>query len=124
MKLLKRFGYYFIGLSLGSLLVLFIWKGKDVSFPYGPDARTLSSINKKQIQYSSSAEIAMQKAQIDTTAINAILQTGDVDFGKSKPRQKPCAEYFISGEYKGKNIDFYIKRCDSTAIIETVWVKD
>jgi hypothetical protein len=124
MKLLKRFGYYLIGLSLGCILVLFIWKGKDVSFPYGPDARTLSSIRKKQIEYSSSAETIMAKAEIDTLAIQSILQTGDVDFGKSKARQEPCAEYYISGSYKEKNIDFYVKRCDSIATIETVWVKE
>lgn len=124
MKLLKRFGYYFIGLSLGSILVLFIWEGKDVAFPYGPDARTLSSIRKKKIEYSPSALNSMKEAQIDTTQINAILHTGDVDFGKSKARLKPCAEYHISGEYDQKNIDFYVQRCDSIATIQNVWVKN
>jgi len=124
MKLLKRFGYYLIGLSLGCVLVLFIWKGKDVAFPYGPDARTLSSIRKKQIEYSKSAEIYMQQAQIDTAAINTVLTTGNVDFGKSKPRQKPCAEYFISGTHNEKNIELLIKRCDSIATISTVWLRD
>ena len=47
MNLLKRFGYYFIGLALGSIVVLFIWKGKDVSFEYGMDARTLKTIRIK-----------------------------------------------------------------------------
>ena len=41
MNLFNRFIYYFIGLSLGSLIVYFIWTGKDVSFDYGMDARTL-----------------------------------------------------------------------------------
>ncbi len=124
MKLLKRIGFYLIGVSLGSIIVLFIWKGKDVSFPYGPDARTLSSIRKKQIVYSESAKATMIQFQIDSTAINAILLTGDVDFGKSKARLKPCAEYYISGIYNEKKIDFYIKRCDSIATIKTVWLKD
>lgn len=113
-----------IGLALGSLVVLFIWEGKDVSFPYGPDARTLSSIRKKQIEYAESAMTTMQEAAIDTTYINAILLNGDVDFGKSKARLKPCAEYFISGEHNEKSIDVYIQRCDSIATVQTVWVKE
>lgn len=123
MRLLKRFGYYFIGLALGSLLVLFIWQGKDVAFPYGPDARTLSSIRKKQIEYSQEAQSEMLKASIDTTAINSILKTGDVEFSKSKARLKPCAEYYITGTYNEKTIDFYIQRCDSIATVQTVWVR-
>jgi len=41
MNLFKRFIYYLIGVSFGSIIVYFIWKGKDVSFDYGMDARTL-----------------------------------------------------------------------------------
>jgi hypothetical protein len=124
MSMLKRIGYYLIGVSLGSLLVLFVWKGKDVKFPYGPNARTLRSIQKKQLEYSASAEMIMSKAAIDTTYIQALLVSGEVDFGKSKPRLEPCAEYFISGSHNEKNIDMYVKRCDSIATIQTVWIKD
>lgn len=120
--LLRRFGYYFIGLALGSLLVLFIWEGKDVAFPYGPDARTLSSIRKKQIEYSDNAKSMMLEKKLDSTAIWAILTTGDVDFGKSEPRLKPCAEYHISGSYAERNIGLYIQRCDSIATIQKLWV--
>ena len=124
MQLLKRIGYYLVGVSLGSIVVLFIWKWKDVTFDSGMDSRTLKSIRKKQLVYSASAETIMSKSQIDTTAIKAILKTGDVDFGKSDQRKKPCAEYFISGEYNQKNIDLYVQRCDSIATIQTVWVKN
>ena len=124
MKLLKRFGYYFIGLSLGCVVVLFIWKGKDVSFNYGPDARTLSSIRKKTLNYSENAIKLMADLKIDTTAINTILHTGDVKFGKSKARLKPCAEYYITGKYNESSIDFYVIRCDSIATVDKVWLKD
>lgn len=123
MTFLKRFGYYLIGLSLGSLLVLFIWKGKDVAFPYGPDARTLSSIRKKQIEYSDNAKKAMLETKVDSMAIWAILNTGDVNFGKSQPRQKPCAEYHITGSYNETNIGLYIERCDSIATIQKLWLE-
>tara|TARA_R110002073_G_scaffold128999_2_gene275026 strand:- start:5036 stop:5410 length:375 start_codon:yes stop_codon:yes gene_type:complete len=124
MKLLKRIGYYLIGLSLGSVVVLFIWKGKDVSFDYGPDARTLKTIRKKTLTYSESATKSMNDLKIDTTAINSILVSGDVRFGKSEARKKPCAEYYITGEYNERTVDFYVIRCDSTATIDKVWLKD
>ena len=120
MKLLKRIGFYLIGVSLGSIVVLFIWKGKDVSFPYGPDPRTLSSIRKKQLIYSEIAQESMYKLQIDTTSIKAILLNGDVDFGKSKARQKPCAEYYITGTDSLKNIHILVNRCDSIATVNKV----
>ncbi len=120
MKLLKRFGYYLIGLSLGCIVVLFIWKGKEVRFDYGPDARTLSSIRKKALVYSEKAESSMRAIKIDTAAINSILLTGDVDFGKSNQRKKPCAEYFITGTYKDTNLDLWVIRCDSIATIDKV----
>jgi len=124
MKLLKRIGFYLIGVSLGCLVVLFIWEGKGVEFPYGPNARTLRSIQKKQIEYSVSAKTIMIKSFIDTTYIQSVLNSGEVDFDKSKARLKPCAEYFITGSHNEKNIDLYVKRCDSIATIETIWVKN
>ena len=123
MRFLKRFGYYLIGLSLGSLLVLFIWKGKDVAFPYGPDARTLSSIRKKQIEYTDPASVDMVEKNIDSIAIWSILTIGSVDFGKSQPRFKPCADSHITGTYQERNIGLYIQRCDSVATIQKVWLE-
>jgi len=123
MKLLKRTGYYLIGLVLGCIVVLFIWKGKDVAFPYGPDARTLSSIRKKPLVYSDLAKSSMQVLQIDSIAIQTILTSGDVNFGKSNARKKPCAEYAISGVYENKTLELWVIRCEAKATIEKVSLK-
>ncbi|MDY0779605.1 DUF4258 domain-containing protein [Tenacibaculum sp. IB213877] len=119
MQLLKRFGYYLLGVAIGVPVVLFFWKKKDVSFDYGMDARTLKTIRIRERIYSENAKETMTLHSIDTAQISKILQNGDVNFGKSKPRQKPCAEYYISG----KNIDLYVVRCDSTSTIDKVFVK-
>lgn len=123
MHLIKRIGYYLIGLSLGSIVVFFIWKGKDVSFDYGPDARTLKSIRVKKVLYSNNALSVLSENKLDSTAIQAILLNGDVNFGKSDQRKKPCGEYYISGSYDEKKIDFWVIRCDSTSTIDKVWLK-
>ncbi|MGY0426898.1 MAG: DUF4258 domain-containing protein, partial [Polaribacter sp.] len=86
------------------------------------DARTLKTIRIKKRLFSEDAKISMVLHQIDTLQISTILHTGDVNFGKSKPRQKPCAEYFITGTDSLKNVHLYVKRCDSTATIDKVMV--
>ncbi|WP_440121647.1 DUF4258 domain-containing protein [Tenacibaculum sp. Ill] len=122
MQWLKRVGYYLIGIALGSLVVLFIWKGKDVSFDYGMDARTLKTIRIKKRLFSDNAQQILTTSKIDTATISTILNHGDVDFGKSKPRLKPCAEYFITGKDSLNHIDLYIIRCDSTATVDKITI--
>ncbi|WP_299052699.1 DUF4258 domain-containing protein [uncultured Polaribacter sp.] len=121
--LLKRIGYYLVGLSLGCIGVYFFWQKKKATFDYGMDARTLKSIRIKQRLYSDDAKNAMQKFEIDTLKISTILHTGDVNFSKGAPRQKPCAEYYITGVKTLENISLLVKRCDSTATVKEVIVK-
>ncbi|MDP5093644.1 MAG: DUF4258 domain-containing protein [Polaribacter sp.] len=121
--LLKRIGYYLLGVSIGAIAVSYIWKHKNATFDYGMDARTLKTIRIKERFYSKAALQTLQNKQLDTTIISKILRNADVDFTKGKPRQKPCAEYFITGKEAYKNISLYISRCDSTATIDKVIVK-
>ena len=121
---LKRASYYIIGLALGSIIVFFIWKNKKVSFDYGMDARTLKTIRIRTKVYSDEAKAALAKNNLDTLTVNAILKRGDVHFGKSKPRIKPCPEYYISGKDSLKNIHLYIQRCDSIATIQKVMIQN
>lgn len=123
MQLVKRIGYYLIGLSLGSVIVFFIWKGKNVSFDYGPVARTLKSIRVKKLVYSEDALKVLSQHNLDSVAITSILKDGDVVFSKSNQRKKPCGEYYITGVYNTKKIDFWAIRCDSIATIDKVWLK-
>lgn len=120
MKLLKRIGFYLIGVTIGIYFVQFMWKEKDVSFDYGPDARTLKSIRTKQIQYSDKVVQLIAEQKIDTIQISELLRFSDVDFSNSKPRQKPCAEYLLVGKEKLKSIRLYVERCDSVSTIRNV----
>ena len=121
--LVKRIFYYLIGLSIGSVGVYFFWQKKNATFDYGMDARTLKTIRIRDRVYSEQAKNAMQKFDIDSLKIATILHNGDVDFGESKPRQKPCPEYFITGKKELEKISLLVKRCDSTATIEKIIVK-
>lgn len=120
MKLVKRIGFYLIGVTIGVYFVQFMWKEKDVSFDYGMDARTLKSIRTKNILYSDAVKTMIAERKIDTSEISLLLKFSDVDFSKSKPRQKPCAEYFLTGKNQLVNKSLYVIRCDSTATIKKV----
>ncbi|WP_299667385.1 DUF4258 domain-containing protein [uncultured Polaribacter sp.] len=120
--LLKRIGYYLVGLSLGSIAVYFFWQKKNASFDYGMDARTLKTIRIRERVFSDEAKKSMLRYDIDTTKISTILYVGDVDFGKGNPRKQPCAEYYITGTKELKNVSLLVKRCDSTATIKKVIV--
>lgn len=121
--LAKRIFYYLIGVSLGSIGVYFFWQKKNASFDYGMDARTLKTIRIKKRLFSEDAKNSMQKHQIDTLQITTILKTGDVDFSKGNPRQKPCADYYITGNNDLENVSLLVKRCDSSATIEKVIIQ-
>lgn len=121
--LLKRIGYYLVGLSIGSIAVYFFWQKKDASFDYGMDARTLKSIRIKKREFSKDALKVLESTWIDTSQISSILKNGDVDFTKSKARLKPCAEYYISGNDNLKNISLYVIRCDSVSTIKNIIYK-
>ncbi len=120
--LIKRIGYFLVGASISCVGVYFFWQKKNATFDYGMDARTLKTIRIKKRAFSEDAKKVMQNSDIDTIAIATILYTGDVDFGKSKPRQKPCAEYYISGKREFENVSLYISRCDSISTIEKIIV--
>ena len=118
--LVKRIGIYLIGLSIGSVGVYFFWQKKNASFDYGMDARTLKTIRIRKRLFSNDAVKSMELYKIDTLKISKILKKADVDFSKGNPRQKPCAEYYITGKNELKNISLLVKRCDSSASIEKI----
>ncbi|MFD0991774.1 DUF4258 domain-containing protein [Tenacibaculum geojense] len=120
MNLLKRVGMYLLGVSLGVPIVLFFWNKKEVTFDYGMDARTLKTIRVRKRVYSKNALTTLQQNNIDTAMVSKLLREGDVSFKKSKPRQKPCAEYYVTGDL----LDVYVIRCDSIATIDKVLVKN
>lgn len=120
MKFIHRFAYYLIGITIGSIFVYFIWEKKNVQFDYLPNARVLKDIRNDTQKYSSDALEQMQTLQLDSVDIAQILEFGDIDFGESKPREKPCKTYVIYGSPKEKEITLVVKKCDSVSTFESI----
>lgn len=123
MKFSQRFAYFGFGLLIGSIFVYFFWNKKNASFDYLPNARVLKSIRSDVRLYSDDATASMKEIGLDTTDISAMLQYGDIDFKKSKPREKPCKTYVIDGKPKEKNITMVVKKCDSISTIHQIKLK-
>jgi hypothetical protein len=118
MAFLKRLKFYLIGVGIGTLMVLFMFGGRDdIQCAYFPNARTLKNIGEKELFASDLANCQYQCAGYDSTAIGNLLKAGNVDFDKSETKNDSCNVYYISSEFEGKPIVAYFQNCDSIATI-------
>ncbi len=125
MNLLKRFGFFSIGLIAGIIILIFFLGGKRASCDYSPTARTLKNIRVKERVFSDEAYRFFESNAIDTTSVNTILEDGNVNFGKSQTDKEPCNIYFISGEIESSKLELQIENCEKTATIQRVeFLKD
>ncbi|MFO8148322.1 MAG: hypothetical protein ACQEQB_12910 [Bacteroidota bacterium] len=120
MNLLKRFGFFSIGLIAGIIILIFFLGGKRASCDYSPTARTLKNIKIKDRVYSEEAYRFFESNNIDTTVVNTILEDGNVNFGKSQTDIEPCNIYFVSGEIESNELELQIENCEETATIQRV----
>lgn len=117
MKFIHRVGYYLGGFSIGLIVLAFFLSGKNFSCDYGPNARTVKSISIKKKAYSEAAIESMKSKVIDSTVVNELIKTGNVNFSKSDTKTEGCKTYYIENSLNEKPLELTIKNCDSTATI-------
>lgn len=117
MKLIQRVGYYLTGFSIGLVMLIFFLNGKKASCSYFPNARVIKNISTKKITFNPEALQHADNFRLDTTQIKAIIARGDVDFGASDQRRKPCGIYHITSQVETKELAFIVKNCDSLATV-------
>tara|TARA_R110000751_G_scaffold2520_2_gene13628 strand:- start:7141 stop:7521 length:381 start_codon:yes stop_codon:yes gene_type:complete len=124
MAFIKRLGFFLFGLSIGLVFLTIFLKKKSqetgTEFCYFPNCRTLKDIRAKQISYSDAIGQLIQQQELDSTDINGFLYNGEVDFGKSETKTKPCKTYYIEGMVKDKSAILKVKNCSEKAVIESV----
>jgi len=72
---------------VGSLLLMFFLSGKKTSCDYGPNARTLKFLKNKPLKITQKTIDNLDKYRLDSTKINQIFESGDVNFSKSQISQ-------------------------------------
>jgi len=120
MKLIQRIGYYLVGLSLGIVLITFIFKGKKTDFSYFPDARVLKNISTKQLLYSQNALETIKNKAIDSLTISEILKSGNVNFSEGNRKLDSCKIYVIDSELNDKDVSLSVKNCETIATILSI----
>ena len=132
-KLLKRFGYYFVGMALGIVALSYINKQKGSTFDYGPTARVLKQIRLRDtLKISDQAQNILNQYHLDSLDIQYVLQKGDWDRSKSHVHKKPCPDFWINatigkkieGKIVRNDFSFIIQRCEYTATIEDIKVNN
>lgn len=112
---IKRLGFFLVGLSIGIVFLTFFLKKKTeetgVSFCYFPNCRVLKDIRSKQIVYSDAVSEMLKNKELDTLAINHFFTEGEIDFGSSNTKSKPCKTYFIASEIDSKEVTMKVINC-------------
>jgi hypothetical protein len=95
MKLINRFIYFFVGLSIGLIFLAFLFQKKNTKFNYLPNSRVINDINSKKIHYSAELHTAFAKNKITTSKVQEIIKYGEVNFSKSNTKLDSCNIYTI-----------------------------
>ena len=114
----KRIIFFAVGLFIGIIFVQIIFEKKDVSFDYLPNDRVLKTLRTKQRVFDKKAISFFEQEQIDTSKIEYFLKESEVNFDKSRQREKPCNYYQIESDYQEIRYGIQIKNCDSLVTIQ------
>jgi|SRR5680860_84827 len=127
MALLKRLGFFLVGLSIGIVFLTFFLRKKTeesgFDFCYLPNCRTLKNIRSKPMSNSKEIDRMLANKELDSLDIVRFLNDGDVDFGKSDTESEPCKTYFIEGVVKKKQAVLKITDCLKDAVLEEIVMK-
>ncbi len=121
MKLLRRIGWYLVGVAIGTILVLFIFGDREIGCSYFPTDRVLSDLSKKELKFSEKAECvhACIQANGDSTFVNRLLSASEIDFSYNKRgTDRNCNTYKLELEEPTGLYTVYIQNCkDTTATV-------
>jgi len=107
MSFIKRLGYFLFGLSIGLIILSFIFSGKKTSCNYGPQARVRSQLIKKKID----APDSILVNNITIKSIKKFIENSSVDFSKSDTKKDSCKIYTLNGYLISKYASIQVENC-------------
>ena len=115
----KRFTYYGLGFAMGLLIVFFFLGGKQPSCNWLPNDQLLNIIRQTKKLYSEEVTRELGRSSADSLDIRNILESGDVDFSRSRVKNEPCRLYWIQGEGRQEPYVITVEVCDSLDTVLT-----
>jgi len=113
--MVKRLGYYLIGVVLGLMMVIGIFGNRDIACTYSPNARVLAHLNRMEMVWSDEALSILNENRLDTAFVRTFFSRGDVDFDQSQTRGDSCKTFVI--EHASKPMWGTFRNCDSTVVL-------
>ncbi|MEL4308672.1 DUF4258 domain-containing protein [Joostella sp. CR20] len=123
MPLLKRVGFYLIGLALGLIFLAYFFREKRAEFCYLPNCRTLKSIRTQEtINFAPNMQQLIDNKTISEEQIDSVLTYGEVNFSKSdinrdQAAEDRCSTYYIDGKINNEPVELVVKNCKFVADI-------
>ena len=114
----NRILFYLIGFTIGAVFIYFLLiRGKSFNF-WIPGERVKTEIIERKPVISDKAICQLICLNLNKDSIASIIKKSEVNFDKSKVREKPCKYYLL--EISGEKIQMYFALCDTIVVLNSV----
>ncbi|MGB1448463.1 MAG: hypothetical protein ACPG8F_01355 [Flavobacteriaceae bacterium] len=116
MAFLHRLGYYLGGFSIGLVALFFILNGKKTRCNYGPQARVLDHLSKKEWKTTTPL---MDGINLDSIGVQKLLRGATIDFSKSDTKRDSCKRYHVKGFLDDTKVEWDVENCNKVVYIKS-----
>ena len=116
MNFLNRLKYYLIGAGLGTLMVMSIFKDRNIT-SWTPKNRVLSEISELPMHLNDRENCLLNCLDLNVDSLKSIIGAGSVDFSESDVSNEKKRQYqlsFESEKIEGARVEI---RADSVVLI-------
>ncbi len=114
MNFIRRLGYYLGGFAIGLIFLLYFLNGKKTQCNYGPEARVLNNLSKKEWVLSNHIK---PEWSLDSVTLLSLMKYAKIDFSKSDVKRDSCKIYAINTKVKNQPYLLKVENCSKTARI-------
>ena len=116
MHIFQRIGYYLGGFSAGLVLLFFIFNGKRTQCNYGPQARVLNDLRKKEWRTNLNLPSFLK---LDSLGVEKILAPSHVDFRASDTKRDSCKLYALNSHYNENKYQLLVENCKGSVFVQS-----
>lgn len=119
----RRIKLYLIGVLLGLLLSLILFKGKNFE-GCSPSSRVSAQLaSVKNLEIDSVLLKDMNSIQLSPDTLRSKIARGEIDFDRSQAQKEPCREYLVEFDHSGKQLEAYIQLCLADSSAKLLYLK-
>lgn len=124
MKFVRRAVLFLIGVTMGTILVMYMFGDREIGCSYFPNDRVLSDLSEKQLLFTDQTQCISDciEASGDSAFYSKVLTASDVDFSfNERGTDKNCNNYKLDFTDDRGTFTLIFKNCkDSTATIKEI----